>query len=159
MFDSANSSSWGQFDLQLERVGRPPCGHEGRHAPFEEGGAPQHQMRKNGLVGGAVPEALVAREDVVHEGRAAAPVAQNEDRIFGAGQRGQFVVTSAVDRVERIEHAPQSAGQREFAPVGGVDLRAARDGFERGPVGPDEGVDRQVFEFQKSHRRTNFRCR
>ena len=64
-------------------------------------------MGKNSLVSGTETETLVAGKHIVHECRAAAPMAENKDRIFHSaffGERGIALLVNGKERVEQPAH-------------------------------------------------------
>ena len=139
----------GQVHGQLHVVRGALVGHQPAHVLLEEGLPPHHQVREDGLIGGVVAEMLVARKDVVHEGRAAAPMAEDEHGVVL--QRfvcQQFVITLVLQGGQRGEEAADSLGQPILVAVSGVYLSPGGHRLEGFPVGSHQGVDGEFIKFE-----------
>ena len=141
-----------QIDCELHIVGGSLVGHEPRHVFLEEGLSEHHEMGEHRLVGGAIAEALVAREHVVYEGGARTPVAEDEHGIVLHRYVGQELAVAAI--LNGSEHGEQSAhgfGQAVLALPRAVYFTSGGEFFERFPIGSYERINGEFVEFDKTH--------
>ena len=96
-------------------VSRTLIRHQERHVLLEEGLSPQHQVREDGLIGRRESEMFVASEHVVHESRAAPPMAQDKERIHLQRFIGQFLVTvqDSSTNMQLCAYLPLRSGSRQ----------------------------------------------
>ena len=138
-----------QVHGQFHVVRRALVGHQPAHVLLEERLPPHHEVREDGLVGRVVAEMAVAREDVVHEGRAAAPVSQDEHGVVLQGFVGQeLAVAFVLQRRQRGQQAADGLGQPVFAAVRRVDDAPGGHRLEGFPIGTYQRVDWQFIKFE-----------
>ena len=91
-----------QVDGEVHIVGRALVGHEPRHVFLKERLPEHHEVGEDRLIGGAIAEMLVAREHVVHESRARAPMSEDKHRrMFQRLVGEEFLVAAVLNGRER----------------------------------------------------------
>ena len=142
----------GQVHGEFHVVGGTFVGHEPGHVLFEERLSDHHEVREDGLIGGAEAKVFVAGEDVVDEGCAGAPVTEDEDGVvFERFVGKQFFVFSVLQRREGGEESADGFRQTIFSFPRRIHGATGGDGFERAPVSTDQRVDGEFVEFNETH--------
>ena len=104
-------------------------------------------MGEYGLVRGRITEIVILRKDVVHKGRPASPMSENENRIVVEFVRPQLLLKPAVlDRRQQTQQPAYALRQIILGTLVRSYLLTTRHFFKRFPIGTYQRIDRKFAE-------------
>ena len=137
-----------QVGSQFHVVGGTFVGHQPSHGGLEQPLSEHDEVGEYGLVGGAVTEMLVAREYVVYEGGAAAPVSEDEHGVVLERFVGKCLAETAVLYEGQCgEQATNGLGEEELCAFVRCYFLAFGQCLEGFPIRTYKGVDGKFGEF------------